>query len=475
MKRTKGIQADVEKLHNLQVLSQLVSRATLLNKFGSSYDGDRDLYEALGYKQQLTVTDYYTQYARQDIAKAIIDRPVKMTWKGDLSIMESNDDQETKFEKEINELDDFLHLKTIFVRLDKLVSLGTFGVLLFGFNDVPNNEGFKEEVKKSKALKLMYIKPYNEKVVQVSEVVTDPTSERYGLPLMYKIEGEDAAKNSVTLNVHYTRILHVVYDELEIETEGTPVLQAVYNRLQDLEKIIGGSGEMYWRGARPGYQAKIDPDFTMTPEDIEDLRTKIDEYEHNLRRILTLKGAELEALAAQVSDPKGAVDVQIQMISAQTGIPKRILTGSERGELSSSQDADEWNTYIQTRREEYAEPKIIKPFINRLQELEILSETKEGYTVMWSDLFTKSDKDKAEVGKVRALSLKEYASQPTAVEVMSPQAFLTMCLGLDEEDIELINEMNETYQEELEAQMEAEAMEFEEAEEVIEEPIEPEE
>ena len=30
------------------------------------------------------------------------------------------------------------------------------------------------------------------------------------------------------------------------------------------------------------------------------------------------------------------------MISAETGIPKRILTGSERGELASSQDRDNW-------------------------------------------------------------------------------------------------------------------------------------
>ena len=52
--------------------SALVARKQLFHRLGMSYDGERDLYEALGYKLSLEFDDFYQQYQRQDIAKAII-------------------------------------------------------------------------------------------------------------------------------------------------------------------------------------------------------------------------------------------------------------------------------------------------------------------------------------------------------------------------------------------------------------------
>ena len=71
--------------------------------------------------------------------------------------------------------------------------------------------------------------------------------------------------------------------------------------------------------------------FPYLPNDEDALLKQLDEYEHNLRRIFINRGISMESMSPQVSDPSSHVDIQIQMISAQTGIPKRILTGSERG------------------------------------------------------------------------------------------------------------------------------------------------
>ena len=127
---------------------------------------------------------------------------------------------------------------------------------------------------------------------------------------------------------------------LEDEVNGLPRLEAVFNRLLDLEKIVGGSAEMFWRGARPGFQGIVSEGYNMTDEDIDELQKQLDEYEHGLRRFLINRGVSLDALAQQVSDPRNHVDVQLQMISAITGIPRRILTGSERGELASTEDRE---------------------------------------------------------------------------------------------------------------------------------------
>jgi len=107
MKRTKFSNDNIQA-NQLQTLSELVGRANLMSRLGQQYGGDRDIYEALGYPLNLEYADYATRYLRQDIARAIIDRPVKVTWRGALEIIESDDDLETPLEKAWMELEDRL-------------------------------------------------------------------------------------------------------------------------------------------------------------------------------------------------------------------------------------------------------------------------------------------------------------------------------------------------------------------------------
>ena len=440
MKRTK-FSDDPIQVNQLQTLSELVSRVNLAARLGQSYSGDRDIYQALGYPLDLTYLDYATRYLRQDIARAIIDRPVKVTWRGPLEIIESDDDKETALEKAWEELEDRLGVKSRLMRLDKLTGIGHYGVLLLGLNDVRGKEGYANPVV-GNTNKLIYLKPLGEGDAVISKWESRSANERYGMPTEYDIKITDTASGmSNTIKVHWTRVLHVVDEMLESEVKGCPRLQPVFNRLMDLEKLIGGSAEMFWRGARPGFQGKLDKDFTMDSTTKTDLKDQLDEYEHNLRRILVNEGVELHPLAMQVAEVGNHVDVQIQMISAETGIPKRILTGSERGELSSSQDQDEWNAFVQSRREEYAEPRIVRPFVDICIKYGILPPPVEGaYDVKWADLFAQSEKEKVEVGGKRAEALAKYVNSPMGEAVIPPDTFLEKFLGFDKEDVELIQE-----------------------------------
>lgn len=429
--------------NKIQTLSELVSRANFASRLGQQFGGDRNLYQALGYPLDIKYLDYIARYKRQDMAGAIIDRPVKVTWQGDLEIIESDDDKETALEKAWKELNDELGLKSRFVRLDKLASIGKYGILLLGLDDVRGKEDNINPVVGNRKLK--YVKPYGQGSAAISKWETRTRDKRYGLPLIYDITATDA-ENSTTsqILVHYSRVIHVADEMLESEVEGTPRLEAVYNRLMDLEKLVGGDAEMFWRGARPGYTGTVEKDFKLTPEMQKDLKDQIDEFEHHLRRILINEGVDYKALEQQVADPKGHVDVQIQMISAKTGIPKRILTGSERGELASSQDRDEMMTYIQSRREEYAEPKIVRPFIDRCIEYGILPAAGEnGYTVKWKDLFAISEKERVEIGKARAEALGKYAASPMAESVVPWEGFVKYFLGLDKDDIDWLEELRD--------------------------------
>lgn len=449
--------AEAKKQHKgfftnqIQILSALVSRMKLAYRAGLSYDSKRDLYEALGYKTSLEYDDYTSQYFRQDIAKAIINRPVEATWSGGFNIIESEKEQETELETKFTQLYDKLGLKSKFMRLDKLSSLGMYGALFMGFSDVHSPSDLQNPVRPG-TKELLYVKPLGEGSAKVATWEQDTGNERYGLPTGYdvtvKAPGTDVG---TTMRVHYTRILHVTGELLESEVDGIPYLECVFNRLTDIEKLSGGSAEMFWRGARPGYAAKADEEHTMDDDMKEDLEEQFNEFEHNLRRILAMEGVDFNSLAQQIADPTGHVDLQIALISAATGIPKRILTGSEVGELASSQDRDTWHEFVTNRREEYAEIQIVVPFVDKMMEYGVLPMV-EDYDVEWPDLFSLSEKDKTEIGAKRSTALKDYVAVPDAQNVVPPDSFLREFLGFDEDQVELIMTERENYLKEMEAE-----------------------
>jgi hypothetical protein len=224
-----------------------------------------------------------------------------------------------------------------------------------------------------------------------------------------------------------------------------PRLEAVYNRLMDLEKLVGGDAEMFWRGARPGYQGKVDENYQMTAETKQDLKDQVQEYENNLRRILINEGVDLVALAPQIADPLNHVEIQLQMISAVTGIPKRILTGSERGELASTQDREEWLGFVSSRRQEFAEPLVVRPFVDRCIDYGVLPKPQDRYIIKWKDLWSPSDKERVDIGRMRAAALKDYGTNPMVEDIVTPEGFLKYFLGMPPEDVDMLIKMRDDF------------------------------
>ena len=449
-----------QELPPLAVMSALLNRINLANELGTqSYGGDRNITTALGYKPTLTFTDYLARYFRQDIAKAVIDRPVKASWKGDIEVIENTKTKSTKFEKEWRKLYVRLKLKSVFIRADKLTGLGSYSVILLGLDDIKTKKGFENKVKTG--AKLVYVKPFSEQSAVVDKWDENERSSRFGKPLYYKISITSEGLNPTVKKrhgsstsyqdsfiVHHSRIVHLTEDVLEDEVYGIPRLQVVFNRLMDLEKLIGGDAEMFWRGARPGYTGNVKEDYEMTQTMLDSLNDQIKDFEHNLKRVLVNEGIDYKSLEQQIADPESHVNVQIQMISAVTGIPKRILVGSERGELSSAQDKQEWISYVTSRREEQNEPGILRPFIDHLLEYKIITPHKsKEYIVVWDKLFSLSDKEKVELGKNRAIALKEYSTNPAAQYMFPLPIFMEYYLGLDRNQISSIEEYNNEHRE----------------------------
>ena len=414
----------------MKVMNAVAVRASIASQLGMQYGGDRDLYTALGYKSQPTFNDYIGKYYRQDIARAVIDAPVRACWKEYPAIIESEED-DTPFEKEWVEIQNRCHLFNRMSRVDRLAGIGSYAVMLLGFDDGDSGDLSKPV---ERAGELLYATPYSMANAVIKTYDTDTKSERYGLPLLYTVQMK-AASSTIGKEVHYSRLIHVAEDVLEDESEGIPRLRAILNRLDDLEKIVGGSGEMFWRGAFPGLGFMKKEGVAVGAQDEDSMVDEIEEYIHGLKRYLKLEGIDIKEIAMQVADPSAHVSVQLDMIAATSRIPKRILIGSERGELASSQDKESWDETVRARQKEHCEAVIVRPTVGRLISVGVLTEPKNGYTVGWPDLSTPSDKEKAEVGEMIARALKAYLEAPGTEQILPVEMFLKK-LGFTQSEID---------------------------------------
>ena len=431
----------------VRVFSDINDRYTLSRHLGYQYDGDRKIYEALGYPEdnQIYFEDYLKRYMRQGIATAIIDRPVEGTWKGEIAIMEDGGQRESsKLAEQWRMLDKNFKMKKTLARLDTLTGLGRYGVLLFGFNDISNKEDWMNPL--ASGQKLNYIRALSEIDATPVDFEKRSGDPRFGKPKFYEIRTSNPTfdtSGTYEMKVHHTRVLHITDGSLSGSLLGRPRMKPIYNRLLDLEKLMGGSAEMFWRGARPGYNINIPKDFAMSTAERANLKTEMKAYEDDLRRFLVTKGVDINELASQVSDPSKHVDILIQEVSAYSQIPKRILTGSERGELSSSQDRDAWLEYLKQRREEFAEDTIVRPVVDYLMDYGVIKEVSD-YMVIWEDMFALSEKDRVEIGKSRSEALSKVFGTPGLLESVGPRTLLSWIIGLGDDELEeFINSMEE--------------------------------
>ncbi len=429
---------DISLTNYNELLGKVSGRLMMASMLGLTYGGARDLYSALGYKKELTFLDYWTQYTRQDIAAALINRPCNATWHGAVSIMNPGTaDGNDELQKKYDSLEWKLKLKSAYLRVDKLAAIGGYAVLLLGFSDVARSEDFSKEVSKSTSLELRYVTPFSVQAAKIHEYETDTSSPRYGLPKVYQISSSTTSGLAINLLVHHSRIIHVVGEALESDVLGVPYMRDVFNRLTDCEKLAGGSAEMFWRGARPGMAGAVDKDASASPTLKDDLNAQWQEYENGLRRVMLTEGVTLNSLQTQVADPLNHVDVQISLIAAAKGIPKRVLTGSEKAELASSQDRDAWIEFIDNRRTEIAEPQILGALVDRLMLYGILPMVPR-YTITWTPLVFSNEQDKANVGKTRTEALVAYNNAQGIGEIMPLPLFLEMVIGFSSEQVERI-------------------------------------
>jgi hypothetical protein len=309
---------------------------------------------------------------------------------------------------------------------------------------------------------LLYIRCYAEVQARVVAYEANRRSPRFGQPVMYAITFQDPNNypmgggvaigyTPTTLNVHWTRVLHVVdnyHQATSSEIAGAPRMRAVLNHILALEKIYGASGEGYWTSALPKTIVETHPQLGGDVLiDKSDMRNQLENLHNSTQKYLILMGMSAKTLPPHIVDPKAFADIQMQAITIKIGMPMRVFMGSERGELSSGQDDEDDNDNIKGRNTQWTIPKLVVAFVNRLIQLGCLPVPKQ-FCVHWADQRVMSPQDKAVVAFQTTQSINMYVTGNLSTFI-SPLDYMVEVLGYDEETAEMLVSNAEEHQEEV--------------------------
>lgn len=399
-----------------------IARGVYARLLGDQMNGKRNMYGVFGWNQNPSYNEFVFKYRRQGIARRIVNAPVSALWADPPAII-GDDAFNIAWNEMIKNVPVFSYLS----KADKLAGLGRYSVLVIGTDD---GQKLDKPVSGNKPRKLLYLQPYGEGSAAIQAYDEDQKSPRFGLPLMYQINpgafdvlGQGKQKSSISPGrqsflVHWTRVLHIAENSLESDVIGSSRLEAIYNDLDDLMKVVGGSAETYWLAGNRGLHVDVDKDMELEGDDADNLADEVEDYENELSRIIKTRGVKVKSLGSDVANPTAAFDILMSEISCATGIPKRELMGSEAGQLASQQDRANWAQRVAERISEFGQPVVMMPFIVRMIALGVLPEPKS-LTIDWPDAFKMNPLERAQTSAQMARSAANLAKMFQTIQTVN--------------------------------------------------------
>lgn len=464
---------DVGALERIVSNTQLNLRQQLMTQTFGIAGQQRNIDLECGYPTgPIDSASYKTLFENDGIAYRANNVWPEETFRQTPEINETEKPTDSPFEKEVKRVFKKFNIWHYLERVDTLSGVGRYGALLLGLDDGRNldqpvvSDGVLEPkdtptenlalppISKATSRKLTYLRTFDETLCQISAVVTDQKSSRLGQPLKYQVTLSDpslltstTSSPSSSVEVHWQRIIHICDNRTTSEIVGSPRCQRTIKQILDLIKTLGAAGQGYWSGAFPGISFETDPEIAAGGVDIEDAKKQIEDYMAKLQRYLALDGLHANSLTQQIADPTAFVGIHLDILCMIIGIPKRVFMGSEVGQLASTQDRQNWDGRVSKRRTQYVTPFIIRPLVERLVLLGVLPMPTKGYDafeVMWPDIYTPSDDDKAATCLKWVQAMQAYVAVGCDV-LIPPEVFMTMYLDLTTEEVKVVMEALEEH------------------------------
>ncbi|OTP97231.1 DUF1073 domain-containing protein [Gilliamella apicola] len=386
------------------------------------------IYEEFGYPKELNFSHFYNMYDRNAIASAGVDRLIDGCWEDYPEVFEGDKQKDaegvTGWDKTIAKI-----LKKWFPVIkeaDKRGVIGSYSAILLQVRD---SKDWSEPIdgntlRRSKENGLVRFIPVWEAQLDVSEWDTDPNSEDYGYPRMYRYislpVGKATNAPAREIKVHPDRVIILCERAADgLLTNGYSILKKGYNDALDLEKVSGGAAEGFLKNASRQLNFNFSKEVDLGDiaklynVEIDQLANAMDEQVKKLNQStdssVIMQDGNVSVLSVAPADPSSSFNTSLSKFAASIPIPVKVLIGQITGERASTEDNKDWAKTRMSRRNGFL-TSVIESLIERLWRIGIINPPKgEVITVSWSDLLAPSYAEKLD----NANKLADVATKTT--------------------------------------------------------------
>ncbi len=390
-----------------------------------------NLYDACNYPKTLTLRDYKSMFDRNGVAARLVKVYAAESWMIDPDIFQvENPTKTTRWERRLEDLIYRFNLLSSLEHLDWLSVIGQCGIAVIGCSDTKDGDlskpvqGTDSEGVPDPALPLnemLFIRPLDQTQFTIKSLDPNKSSLNYGLPEYYSIvnpaspslsrqfTGDTSASDPVQgQDVHYTRVLHYADNVVSCPYLGIPKMQQNYNRLLDIEKMLGANAEGFYRSGFPGISVETHPnDDSLDDIDEDDVKKQLELYQRGLKRSLLFRGLTAKTLTPSVTDPTAHIRAPLELITASEGIPFRVFMGSEEAKVAGDEDTKRWNGRLHKRRTKHLSFYAIGALMNRLASMRILPQVRRFYS-KWPDPSAPSQEQKVDISSKIVVAMSNY-------------------------------------------------------------------
>ncbi|ADJ14487.1 hypothetical protein C497_03855 [Halalkalicoccus jeotgali B3] len=420
---------------------------------GRSHRGRRDYWDVFGYPdpRNQSAEDYELRARVQPEARIITEAPVRATWKRPPIIRDTgraDGDDPTQFEQDVQQLLDGstedrdpnaerAGLNTYWSWADRAQRPVQYGLLFTGYRDGrkmsqpvnANNINGPDDI--------AYCNVFSQSDVTNWAVAGDfdkgePARdgiERPDKPILYEITFEtskpDGSIDEDKRIVHYSRLQHIIERPDRSEYLGEGCLEPILHALIDFEKVRGSSAEAHYGNVDRKFIGMGSEEGSLgsdREEVIEQFDEQMREMTDGMRTTAYGENLDIKEISGESVDPSPLLDSLYDTLAGVSQQPQRIMKGSERGELASSQDESNWLSRMSERQEQVAAKRFVIPTIDDYIAYGAVAEPEggpSGYLVNWRSLFELTDLEKAEMTHTLSQALKNIHD--------------TVAMGADEE------------------------------------------
>ena len=379
------------------------------------------------YKEVINYENLRLFYDRIGLANKIVNIYPEFIWSNEIEIRE----EDKELDKDV--LSD--QFKQLFLRsklkiintlkhIDIMLGYSRYAVMFLGFK---NESKLEDPVKGKKNINdLLFVRAYDEKSCSFGEGDIEWKAEnpRYGLPKRYHLKIMNDQKTR-GFEVHHSRIIHFSDGNIENELYGIPRLRHIYNDLENLVKISGAACESIYLNGLGALSVNSEmpfEDFAVSKQAFDEyVKSIIDnavDFFKNKYKVFVSNQASVTPFHFPLINPKETYEMLIQIIAGAVGIPMRILLGTERGELASSQDAAFFIGNVKRRQRGFCERDMLRVVIDRFMELGIFVES-TNYNVLWGDLVTQKDQERVAIIKQIIDTMDIIARNPSIGDIVN--------------------------------------------------------